>query len=112
MPRRDPYFALADPTRRAILELLWERGPLPAGAVAEHFPAISREAVSRHLRILREAELVTPESRGRESWYCIHDRGLAELHEAFFARFAPLFEQSLAALKDVVESPPEPPTSP
>ncbi len=54
---RDVFQALADPTRRAILTLL-QQGSQPVGGIARGFP-ISRPAISRHLRILREADLVT-----------------------------------------------------
>ncbi|TCC00167.1 ArsR family transcriptional regulator [Micromonospora zingiberis] len=59
--------AIADPVRRRILELLRER-PLPAGRIAEHFE-ISRPAVSRHLRVLRESGLVRDAVVGRERRY-------------------------------------------
>ena len=104
MPDRDPYFAFADSTRRAILRVLWEEGSCPAGGIATRFPEITREAVSRHLRILRETGLVTVDGRGRELWYSIDRARLAELHAAFFARFAPAFDASLAALKRRAES--------
>jgi DNA-binding transcriptional ArsR family regulator len=52
----DVFAAIADPTRRGILDLL-PADPLRAGEIAEHFPAISRPAVSKHLRILRGARL-------------------------------------------------------
>src|SRR5437879_11858584 len=54
---RDVFGALADPTRRAILTLL-QHGSQPVGSIARDFP-ISRPAISRHLRVLREAELVS-----------------------------------------------------
>lgn len=60
--------AIADPVRRRILELLRERVLLPAGEIASRFE-ISRPAVSRHLRVLREAGLVVDEIRGRERLY-------------------------------------------
>ena len=71
MPTKDPvsavFGALCDPTRRAILELLRTR-PLTAGRIAADFP-VSRPAISRHLRILKEAELVGERRRGRERLY-------------------------------------------
>ena len=100
---RDPYFAFSDPTRRAILELLRDADPTPAGEIAAQFPGISREAVSRHLRILREAGVITATRHGREQLYQLNRERLHALHTAFFARFAPAFEASLASLKDQVE---------
>jgi DNA-binding transcriptional ArsR family regulator len=59
--------AIADPVRRAILVILRER-PLPAGEIADRFP-ISRPAVSRHLRVLRESGLVRDTLTGRQRLY-------------------------------------------
>jgi DNA-binding transcriptional ArsR family regulator len=59
--------ALADPTRREILRMVRD-APLPAGAIASAF-AVSRPAVSRHLRVLREAGLVREKTLGRERLY-------------------------------------------
>ena len=63
----DVAFAIADPVRRSILERL-ARGPLTAGDVAARFD-VSRPAISRHLRVLRECGLVVSEARGRERFY-------------------------------------------
>jgi DNA-binding transcriptional ArsR family regulator len=72
--------ALADPIRREILRMVRDRG-LTAGAIAEVF-SVSRPAVSRHLRVLREAGLVRDEVRGREREYRLDVAPLGEL-EAF-----------------------------
>ena len=71
MPKapRDVFSAIDDPTRRKILSLLAD-DDTPVGALAGHF-AISRPAVSRHLRILREAGLVSEKRRGREHVYSL-----------------------------------------
>ena len=66
--------AIADPVRREILALL-RGGPMPAGAIADRF-AISRPAVSRHLRVLREAGLVVDTPQGRERVYRLDVRPL------------------------------------
>ena len=71
--------ALADPTRRRILELLVD-GEVGAGALSDAFP-VSRPAVSRHLRVLREAGLVTVRAQGRERVYALDARPLRELDE-------------------------------
>lgn len=65
--RRDVFQAIADPTRRAILDLLAEQ-PLTLNGVAEHFE-ISRPAISKHMKILAECGLVVIRQRGRER-YC------------------------------------------
>ena len=75
--------ALADPIRREILVMLHE-GPRTAGAIAEAF-TVSRPAVSRHLRVLREAGLVQDTASGREREYALALDALAPL-EAFLAK--------------------------
>lgn len=71
--------ALADPTRRAVLERLRE-GPLPVGRIAAGLP-VSRPAVSQHLKALKAANLVRDESRGTTRIYRIHAPGLRELRD-------------------------------
>ncbi|MGH2681890.1 MAG: ArsR/SmtB family transcription factor [Actinomycetota bacterium] len=70
------FGALADPTRRRILTLVAER-PRQAGELAQRFP-MSRPAVSKHLRVLREAGLVEADKLGRARVYRLHPKGLAE----------------------------------
>jgi DNA-binding transcriptional ArsR family regulator len=71
----DPFEALGDPTRRAIVALLGEGGR-SVGEVADALP-ISRPAVSRHLRLLKEAGLVVEEPQGTRRIYRLHDEGVA-----------------------------------
>jgi DNA-binding transcriptional ArsR family regulator len=70
----DPFDALGDPSRRAIVELLSERGR-SVGELAEQLP-ISRPAVSRHLRLLKDAGLVVEEPRGTRRIYRLHEQGV------------------------------------
>ena len=79
-PRRagDPFEALGDPNRRAILTILGE-GSRSVGQIAAELP-ISRPAVSRHLRVLREAELVTEEAVGTRRIYRLHEDGIEAVH--------------------------------
>ena len=70
----DPFDALGDPNRRAIVELLGH-GERSVGAIAATLP-ISRPAVSRHLRLLKEAGLVVEEARGTRRLYRLHDEGV------------------------------------
>jgi DNA-binding transcriptional ArsR family regulator len=100
---QDSFDALADATRRGILDLLRTSGVLTAGEIAVAFPQISRPAVSRHLRVLREAGLVIAEEIGREWHYRLNVAALARVHRDWFARFTPLWERSLEQLKDQVE---------
>lgn len=103
MPRNDVFSALADPTRRAILDLLRERQSLTAGEIAARFPALSRPAVSKHLGVLRHAGLVHAEERGRQWHYAIDARPLGEIQREWLSTFAPLWEQSLRELKRQAE---------
>ena len=70
--------ALADPTRRRILDLL-RAGPAMTGEIAAAFP-ISRIAVMRHLEVLADAELITSRKRGRERWHYLNSVPLERLH--------------------------------
>jgi DNA-binding transcriptional ArsR family regulator len=70
----DPFDALGDPTRRTILELL-RAGDRSVGELASELP-ISRPAVSRHLRLLKDAGLVTDRAEGTRRLYRLHDEGI------------------------------------
>jgi DNA-binding transcriptional ArsR family regulator len=74
----EAFQALSDPNRRAIVELLRD-GPRSVGELAAELP-ISRPAVSRHLRLLREAGLVAEESHGTRNIYRLHDEGIEAVH--------------------------------
>jgi DNA-binding transcriptional ArsR family regulator len=75
----DTLVALADPVRRELVELL-ARGELAAGELADRFP-VSRPAVSRHLRVLRAAGLVTVRAEGKRRLYALDPRPLRALDE-------------------------------
>lgn len=104
--RRDTFSALADPTRRAILEVLRDELSLTAGQIAAQFPAISRAAVSKHLGLLREARLVRVREEGREWHYTLDPGPLAEVYEHWLGSFAPLWDETLSRLKVTAERPP------
>jgi DNA-binding transcriptional ArsR family regulator len=76
---KDPFKALGDPHRRAIVELLGS-GPHSVREIADELP-ISRPAVSRHLRLLKDAGLVTDESRGTQRLYQLHGKGVEAAQE-------------------------------
>lgn len=77
-PTGDPFEALGDPNRRAIVEILGSGGR-SVGELADVLP-ISRPAVSRHLRLLKEAGLVVEEAHGTRHIYQLHDQGVAAVH--------------------------------
>ena len=93
----DRVTALGDPTRRAVFELLAD-GPSAVGDLARRLP-VSRPAVSQHLRVLRDAGLVTDRQVGTRRLYQLDPDGVAALR-AYFERF---WNQALAAFKDAVE---------
>jgi DNA-binding transcriptional ArsR family regulator len=95
----DVAAAIADPVRREILLLLRER-VLSAGEIAGHF-AITRPAVSRHLRVLRECGLVVDEAHGRERLYRLDPAPLAPL-EAWIATLRRRWSDTLDALETEV----------
>jgi DNA-binding transcriptional ArsR family regulator len=75
---------------------------MTAGEIARRFPSISRPAVSKHLKVLREAKLVESRETGREWHYRLEARRLAEI-ERWLAAFAPYWGESLRRLKDMAE---------
>ena len=77
--KRDIFQAIADPTRRAIIALIALQAMTP-NAIAENFNT-SRQAVSKHLRILTECDVVTPEQRGREIYYRLEIDKMKEIDE-------------------------------
>ena len=77
--RRDVFQAIADPTRRAIIALIALQAMTP-NALAEHFDT-TRQAVSKHLRILTECDLVQQEQRGREIYYSLEIEKMKEIDE-------------------------------
>ncbi|MEO6529208.1 MAG: metalloregulator ArsR/SmtB family transcription factor [Gemmatimonadaceae bacterium] len=87
--------ALADPTRRRIVEML-ARGALSAGEIAEPFP-ISPSAVSQHLKILRDARLVRVQVAAKRRIYELDPAGLVEI-DAWLDRIWPLWQKRIDAL--------------
>jgi DNA-binding transcriptional ArsR family regulator len=86
-PAADPFRAMGDATRREILRALLE-GPAPVNRIAERFDC-TRPAISRHLRVLKDARLVRQEKSGREIVYHLEPEALAELRawlDAFWSR--------------------------
>ena len=103
LKRRDAFTALADPTRRSILELLRDESTLTAGEIARCYPRVSRAAVSKHLAVLRRARLVKARERGREWHYTLEPGPLEEIYRDYLSGFVPVCEESLRQLKRLVE---------
>jgi DNA-binding transcriptional ArsR family regulator len=94
------FAALADPTRRRLLSLVGER-PRPAGSLADQFP-VSRPAVSKHLRVLREAGLVEVEKVGRTRIYRLKPDGMANVRR-WMERADQLWDRALESFRRHVE---------
>lgn len=104
MSARDAYTAIADPTRREILELLRDRGTLVAGEIAENFASASRPGISRHLRVLKECGVVSAERDGKAQIYRLNPRPLQQIRDGWLASFATMQVESLKALRKRVET--------
>jgi DNA-binding transcriptional ArsR family regulator len=94
------FHALADPTRRAVLDLL-RKGAQPAGQIAGAFP-VSRPAISKHLRQLRRARLVIEHRRGRHRYYQLN-AGPLKTVDSWLERYRSFWQANLANLKAFVE---------
>jgi DNA-binding transcriptional ArsR family regulator len=105
MPRAegvaDVFRAIADPTRRAILDRL-RAGPTPVNALAGEFDQ-SRPAISKHLRVLRDARLVTEQRAGRERLYELQPAALKQV-AAWIEGYRAFWHVSLTNLKQRLES--------
>lgn len=95
------FNALADPTRRAVLDLL-SHGSLPAGAIAKQFP-VSRPAISKHLRLLRRARLVHERREGRLRLYRLNPEPLKAV-DSWLEHYRRFWHASLSGLKKFAES--------
>jgi|SRR3954452_2507809 DNA-binding transcriptional ArsR family regulator len=95
------FQALADPTRRAVLDLL-RRGKQPAGQIASAFP-VSRPAISKHLRLLRRAHLVSEHREGRHRVYQLNPEPLRAV-DSWLEQYRMFWAASLNNLKAFVEA--------
>lgn len=98
--RRDVFQAIADPTRRAILTLIALQAMTP-NALAEHFDT-SRQAVSKHIKILTECQLVSQEQQGREIYYHFNPQKMKEVAE-WLAPFQKMWEERFDRLDTILE---------
>lgn len=99
--RRDIFQAIADPTRRAIITLIALQAMTP-NAIAENFHT-TRQAISKHLRILIECELVQQEQQGREIYYSLQTEKLKEIDE-WLDSFRKLWETRFNQLDKVLST--------
>ena len=99
--RRDILQAIADPTRRAIITLIALQAMTP-NAIAEHFDS-SRQAVSKHLQILTECELVTQKQQGREIYYQLEVNKMKEI-DKWLEQFRKIWETRFNQLDNLLET--------
>lgn len=97
-----PYKAIADDTRRHILDALNQEN-LTAGAIAQRFDRVSRPAVSKHLSILRRSRLVVVRKQGRERIYALNAEPLRQVQN-WITQYQTRWGTQLQSLKDYVES--------
>src|SRR5690625_163869 len=97
--RRDIFQAIAHPTRRAIITLIAIQAMTP-NAITEHFDT-TRQAVSKHLRILKECELITQEHKGREIYYQLEIDKMKEI-DKWLEQFRKIWETKFNQLDDLL----------
>ena len=97
--RRDIFQAIADPTRRAIIALIALQAMTP-NAIAQNFD-ITRQSVSKHLRILTECELVKQEFQGREIYYSLEINKMKEI-EKWLEQFKKIWENRFSQLDNLL----------
>ncbi len=98
--RRDVFSALADPTRRAII-LLLAVGSMTPNAMAAHFDS-SRQAISKHLQVLTECEIVFPDQQGREIYYHLNADKMKEV-EKWLLQFKQMLAKRFEQLDTVLD---------
>ena len=98
--KRDIFQAIADPTRRGIIALIALQSMTP-NAIAQHFDT-TRQAVSKHLRILTECEVVHQEQRGREIYYSLEIDKMKEIDE-WLEQYRKIWETRFEQLEEVLE---------
>ena len=99
--RRDPFQAIADPTRRAILVLLAAQ-TMTAGAIADKFD-VARPTISKHMQVLNECELITANQKGREIYYEIRVDKMKEI-EKWLAQFRAIWENRYNELDNLLST--------
>ena len=99
--RRDVFQAIADPTRRSILGMIALQAMTP-NALAEHFSS-TRQAVSKHIRVLSECQLIKQQQSGREIYYYLNPQKLKEV-DKWLQPFRAMWEDRFNQLDDVLKN--------
>lgn len=98
----DKFSALADPTRRSIVELLASRGPLSASEICKKYP-VSISAISQHLKVLRESNLVLMQKQAQKRIYMINAAAMVEM-EQWANRLTQKWIERFDALERILET--------
>jgi len=99
----DVWRALANPVRRAVLDLLRD-GPLTTGELVQAFPDLSRFAVMQHLKVLEQAELVIPRKDGRQRFNYLNPVPIQEVYDRWVVRYMQPWTEALVSLRDELET--------
>lgn len=99
--RRDPFQAIADPTRRAILVLLATQ-TMTAGAIANNFD-VARPTISKHIQVLNECELITSSQQGREIYYELKAEKMKEIDQ-WLEQFRKIWEGRFNQLDNLLST--------
>lgn len=99
--RRDPFQAIADPTRRAILVLLASQ-TMTAGAIADNFD-VARPTISKHMQVLNECELIISKQKGREIFYELKIDKMKEI-DNWLAQFKKIWEDRYNQLENLLST--------
>ena len=97
------FRSLADPTRRQILDLLAEEGPLTVSELSDEFPAVVTSNISKHLMTLRATGLVAATRRGREQVYRLEAEVLGAVLAPWIAKYERFWSTALLRLRDLAE---------
>jgi DNA-binding transcriptional ArsR family regulator len=101
----DLFRALADPTRRRVLDLLAEHGTLTVSELAAHFPDLVASGISKHLMALRAVGLVTATRQGRHQLYAIDADAMSRAMAPWLARYEAYWTGALARLREAATEP-------
>ena len=98
----DVFRALADPTRRSLLDELFEQDGQTLSALGERLP-MTRFGVMKHLKVLEEANLVVTKKRGREKLHFLNAVPIRLVHDRWVSKYAEPWAATLSALKTSIE---------
>jgi uncharacterized protein YndB with AHSA1/START domain/DNA-binding transcriptional ArsR family regulator len=99
----DVFKALADPSRRRLLDSLYRRDGQTLGEMERHLPKMTRFGVMKHLRVLEEARLVTTQKVGREKRHFLNPVPIRDIFDRWTSKYAQPFTHALADLKNHLE---------